>query len=238
MNQHPRYTFLIIGAMLIIPASLNAQETAETAPLRDPVREAPLKTLLQERGDTTKETEMRRLETKKIEEEKRRLNTEQIAPLRTGSTTPAERATILETRKADRAQMQEIRRVELSERALERVTFYSTRVVGRLLAAIERIEALANRIETRRAIVETSGADTETVSSALGKARAALARAHEEIDYIQSIERTVDPKEKAALVREAVKSAHEHIRISHEAIGEALRALKGLSLNTRPETAE
>lgn len=237
--KHTRTTLaMLAGTMLCIPLVVGAQTDTTVSDRYPEQNTKAIETRLETRDALMEDAQKRQMEARERaeEERKRALEARQILDAaRERLPLPEEKREMVETRineaetrQAERALMQNERREALTERAAERVTFYTNRIVTRLLAAVERIETLGARIEARRVVVAETGADTSAVSSALNTARAELGEAKTVIASLQTLTLT-SPREIGETIQPIAREVHDHLKKAHVALVEAIRLLKGLA---------
>lgn len=172
-----------------------------------------------------------------------------------GATPPAERAEIMEERRAEmqetmaerqatmeerraqmastsaeRQEMMEERRAALQERAQERITNLAANMSNRMDAVIARIQNVITRLESRMEKLEDRGVDTSEAAAALSAAQAELNNANTILATIdEDVAATVgseNPRESWQALRETYTSARDAIKLAHQGVRNTIALLK------------
>lgn len=131
---------------------------------------------------------------------------------------------------------------KLTEARQEIIKRFAQRMFERIAAAIERHKKLADRIQERIGILKGKGVDISKSETALALARTEIANAEQALNSAKTDAQNAvgsdDPKAAFETVRTDVKNAIESVKKAHQALVNAIVALKGKSgAGTAPGTA-
>ena len=131
------------------------------------------------------------------------------------------------------------------ENAISRIKMNIARYVRMLGAVIEREEKLISRIQSRADKLASEGKDVSAVITALVTATRELTAAKSDLARIKTtaeatasvtVEASATPATVFGNIRDIIQNAQKHIRAAHQAILDAVRALKAVgSVNASTE---
>ena len=131
------------------------------------------------------------------------------------------------------------------ENAISRIKMNIARYVRMLGAVIEREEKLISRIQSRADKLASEGKDVSAVTTALVTATRELTAAKSDLASIKTtaearasvtVEASATPATVFGNIRDIIQSAQKHIRAAHQAILDAVKALKAVgSVNASTE---
>ena len=134
---------------------------------------------------------------------------------------------------AKKAEMQE-KRSDFKQDIAKRKVENATRVI---LATIERIEKIAERVTSRIEKVRANGGNTTESEGFVASARARLDEARVDIEAFAAFDLTSDKaQENFEVIRSAVSDTKEIIRMAHEDLMKAVRALGQVQSSVRATT--